>query len=320
MRLLVGPLILLTFAMAGCATRPTPPGTMVPIGDHRVHLYCSGPLSSTKTVIVEGANMGLSPFYRNLQLRLERDLRVCTYDRSGIAWSEAAAGPRDARSIAAELRALLQQAGLRPPYILAGHSIGALFVLRYTHDYPEEVAGLALLDPSHPDQYGLQADPAAGESRELKELSRLRWMLRLGLSHIYNPYRSQLAPLPPDAFQQGLYFTHQTTMIDAISRETESRRATFSQAKEVTTIGRVPLLVISRGILYSSSPKMTAEQNAQRRNYSEKWMQLHSKYLELSANSRRVVVDGSTHYTLISERAYADRAGDEIVRLSKEEM
>ncbi|MES2606473.1 MAG: alpha/beta hydrolase [Pseudomonadota bacterium] len=305
----------LFFNLAACATHPEPPGKMVAVDGHLMHLYCTGPESPQPTVILEGANMGLSPFYRNLQESLEQTIRVCSYDRAGIAWSEPSDNPRESRFIAAELHELLREAGLKPPFLLAGHSLGGLFVLRYAHDYPDEVAGLALLDASHPDQNTLVADPAKQIAGELKILAWLRRLQWLGVSHVYNPYRVQLQPLPPAAFEQALYFTHQPSMADAIIGETRSRIVSMAQAGEVKTLGALPLLVVSAGA-YQVNPERSAEDTERLKTSYERWQQFHLQYLALSTNSRHVVIEGSNHYTLISNKQFAQRASDEIIKLA----
>jgi pimeloyl-ACP methyl ester carboxylesterase len=302
--------------LGACATRPEPPGVMVSVNGHLMHLYCTGPDSQT-TVVLEGANMGLSPFYRNLQESLATQLRVCSYDRAGIAWSEPSTSPREAKNIASELHTLLQEAGLKPPFLLAGHSLGGLFVLRYAHEYPEDVAGLAFLDSSHPDQDKLLEDAAGGVERELKILGRLRWLLRLGVSHVYNPYKTQLRPLPAEAYRQALYFTHQPSMVDAVMGETAARAASMLQAGEVKSLGSLPMLVVSRGITFEPNPENSDEDNARRQRIAEDWIGLHKKYLTLSTQSRYVVVSDSTHYTLVSTRTFSDQVAGEIFKLAE---
>jgi pimeloyl-ACP methyl ester carboxylesterase len=76
---------------------------------------------------------------------------VLAYDRPGYGGSSGAApGPRDPCSVAAEMRAVLAAAGLKPPYVLVGHSLGGLYQHAFAQLYPGEVAGLVLLDPTHP--------------------------------------------------------------------------------------------------------------------------------------------------------------------------
>ena len=76
--------------------------------------------------------------------------RVIALDRAGHGGNPTTAFPRDPCTIAREQRAMLQAAGAKPPYILVGHSLGGLYQYTYAKLFPSEVAGLILLDPTHP--------------------------------------------------------------------------------------------------------------------------------------------------------------------------
>jgi len=78
--------------------------------------------------------------------------RVVSYDRAGLGASDPAPPPRSTRDMAADLHALLATAATPPPYVLVGHSIGGLAARLYAHRYPREMAGLVLVDATHPDQ------------------------------------------------------------------------------------------------------------------------------------------------------------------------
>lgn len=79
--------------------------------------------------------------------------RVVAYDRSGLGWSEPGPNSRDARSIARELRTALRSADLPGPYVPVGSSLGGLYALAFADEFPEETAGVVLVDSMHPDQW-----------------------------------------------------------------------------------------------------------------------------------------------------------------------
>ena len=81
---------------------------------------------------------------------LSRSHRVFSYDRPGYGGSDATASPRDACSVARELHGALASANLAAPYLLVGHSLGGLYQYAFARLYPSEVAGIVLLDPTHP--------------------------------------------------------------------------------------------------------------------------------------------------------------------------
>ncbi|MEV4371708.1 alpha/beta hydrolase [Nonomuraea sp. NPDC049637] len=128
----------------GDATRYPPPGRLVNVGGHRLHLRCTG--SGGPVVVLEAGLVESSASWEVVQRRLSAGLRVCSYDRAGYAWSEEGPGPRTAGRAAGELRALLAAAGEPGPYVLAGHSYGGQIVRLFAARYPDVTAGLVLID------------------------------------------------------------------------------------------------------------------------------------------------------------------------------
>jgi pimeloyl-ACP methyl ester carboxylesterase len=107
-----------------------PPGEMVDVGTHSLHINCLG--EGSPTVILEAANLGMSAHWVRVQQQLAKTTRVCAYDRAGMGWSEPGPEPRDARQISSELHAQLNGAAdTEGPYVLVGHSYGGLYARRY---------------------------------------------------------------------------------------------------------------------------------------------------------------------------------------------
>ena len=124
------------------------PGQLVDVGGHRMHLHCTG--SGSPTVVLEPGQGGASTDFGLVAPVVARDSTVCVYDRAGRGWSDAADGRQDALRIAADLHTLLERAQVPGPYVLAGHSFGGLYVQTFAAHYPDQVAGLVLLDSTAP--------------------------------------------------------------------------------------------------------------------------------------------------------------------------
>jgi hypothetical protein len=124
------------------------PGQLVDVGGHRLHIHCTG--SGSPTVILEPGQGGASSDSGWVAPALARDSTVCVYDRAGRGWSDPADAPQDATRIAAGLHTLLERAQVPGPYVLAGHSSGGLYVQTFAANYPDQVAGLVLLDSTAP--------------------------------------------------------------------------------------------------------------------------------------------------------------------------
>jgi len=158
-----------------------PPGRMTHIGDgNRIHLYALG--SGSPTVVLESGISATCLNWRGVQKALAELTRVVAYDRAGLGWSDASDVPRTPSQIAAELHAALGAAGIEPPYVLAGHSFGGLAVRRFALLYPNEVAGVVLVDPLAPEEFS----PLTDHNRRILALGirlarRGAFLARIGL-------------------------------------------------------------------------------------------------------------------------------------------
>ena len=127
------------------------PGNLYSVDGRQTHLYCAG--QGSPTVLIES---GLSRDWldwQGVQPELSRLTKVCTYDRSGLGWSEPRPGPRDAETIARQLHTLLEEAGIERPLVLAGHSGGGFYVREFAREFPDEVAAVVLVDSTSPQQF-----------------------------------------------------------------------------------------------------------------------------------------------------------------------
>ncbi len=135
-----------------------PPGQRIRINDHSLHVRVIG--RGSPAVIFESGLPGTVLSWSAVQQRLATCTATLSYDRAGLGWSEPGPEPRTASRIVEELHRLLQTLQLPPPYVLVGHSYGGLTVRLYAARYPEEVAGLVLLDPTMPEEWYPPAEPA----------------------------------------------------------------------------------------------------------------------------------------------------------------
>jgi pimeloyl-ACP methyl ester carboxylesterase len=121
------------------------PGRLVDIGGPRLHLRESG--AAGPRVILEAGIAASCLNWTSIQADLSRSMRVWSYDRAGLGWSDPAGSPRTISQALEELHALLTSALIPAPFVLVGHSFGGLLARCYAVQYPDQVAGLVLLDP-----------------------------------------------------------------------------------------------------------------------------------------------------------------------------
>lgn len=140
----------LLLQITGCAVTPGTPGS-----DIRARLSSNDnayvKLGNKPPIIVLQAGFGDGKkIWAAVAEDLHKDQSIFAYDRPGYGSNPVSNTPRDPCTIAIELREQLRSAGLPPPYLLVGHSLGGLYQYVFARLYPNEVAGLVLLDPTHP--------------------------------------------------------------------------------------------------------------------------------------------------------------------------
>ena len=126
--------------------RFAPPGRLIEVGGHRLHVTCAG--SGSPVVVLESGIAASSLSWTVVQPALAAFTRVCSYDRAGLAWSDPPSCPRTFDTIVDELRAVLASTAPRERYILVGHSFGSFVVSAYAMRHRTHVVGLVLVDPA----------------------------------------------------------------------------------------------------------------------------------------------------------------------------
>jgi len=121
-------------------------GRLVKIGP-KSQLYLVEKGSGGPTVLFESGISATNLNWAHIQERVSRFTRTASYDRCGLGWSSPSRTARTPGNIVIELHDMLQCAGIKPPYILVGHSFGGLVMRRFAQLYPEDVAGVVLVDP-----------------------------------------------------------------------------------------------------------------------------------------------------------------------------
>jgi len=196
------------------------PGRLVDVGRHLLHLHCTG--SGSPTVVIEpGAGMKSSDA-APIASTVAESTRVCVYDRAGRGWSEPADNRQDGARVAADLHALLDQADVPGPYVLAGHSFGGLYVATYAERYPDEVAGMVLIDSTAPAE---EAEaPASDQQGAYDAVGRIVTVL----SSLASVVTAPVVGSTMNEYGQG-------------SRSTK-------QAAALTDLGDTPLVVLTAGV------------------------------------------------------------------------
>jgi pimeloyl-ACP methyl ester carboxylesterase len=249
-------------------------------------------------VILEAAADMMSADWAWVQPALAKQTRVCAYDRAGMGWSDSGAGPRDAQHVTTELHALLTRAGINPPYILVGHSVGGLYVRLFAAQYPEEVVGLVLIDPGHPEMEARIPALRAEAAVDRRLVGALRLAAYVGITRLMGIGRANARGLPsrPAAEVEAHVSTPQHfATLDALMAATP---ATYAQVRNIGPVSSMPLVVISANTAWLST---AAGADDARRRMNE----LHSELARLSTNGQHRIVDNATHGSLVHDREHA---------------
>ena len=168
-------LALFNLAAASVGRSQHPPlGNLYQVEGRKMHLYCAG--AGSPTIVLEAGAGDDVLYWQTIQPGLAKITRVCAYDRAGIGWSEPQTGTRDAEVIARQLNELLNLAGVPRPLVMVGASAGGFYVREYARQFPEEVAGMALLDASSPNQVNeLPGSRAWFDGEKAKRPRAVKW-------------------------------------------------------------------------------------------------------------------------------------------------
>jgi pimeloyl-ACP methyl ester carboxylesterase len=237
---------------------------LVPLpGGRTLNIHCIG--SGSPTVVLESGIGEFAFTWWAVQDRIAKETRVCAYDRAGLGRSPAGPLPRDTRAEVADLEALLPAAGISPPYVLVGHSMGGynvrLFASRHLHD----VAGIVLVDPSVENQVPIL-------EAAVPEIARQDRIAVTRAQACADPARSdETASLciraAPDGFPAELARTF-------VSSQGLTQSATFASEVE-SFLGVASQQVVTEWTL---------------------WNRMHQEVATLSTGGSNQVVEGAGHY------------------------
>ena len=285
-------------AFAAPASKPdegASAGRLVRLPDgRRLNFRCSG--SGSPTILLEGGYGATSLAWGGVRRRLEASYRVCSYDRAGSGFSDAGPLPRDGAAIARDLDQGLRAARIAGPFVLVGHSAGALYVRLFYNRRPTDVVGMVLIDPSveHQDQrFAAMFGPGAGGVGPIREpAARCEAAAE----------RRQLPSTEPDLERcTPKQSPHQSDAAYAAQKAKALLASTWrTQVSELDTLftstsdeidagpqsyGDLPLLVLTAGRTYDNAPEEA------RGAVQSLWWGLHRELARRSTRgeSRRIV-------------------------------
>lgn len=272
-------------------------GKLVDIGGRHLQLDCRGQGSPT-VVFESGLDMLGSLSWTAVHDEVAATTRACAYSRAGILWSDPVGGKRDAHAVVADLDALLRQAGETAPLVLVGHSLGGPYVMAYTQAHGDKVAGLVLVDATHPDQAPRLAEAGAptGLSATARNIQGLAASLQwTGLVRAYAHAQPTMPNLPSPA--DATMKAYAATSLAALLAESDALESSLMQAGATRNLGRRPMVVLTAMAPFTAEAKQALGINdEQAKRIKGIWRDLHAEVAGWSSQGRQEEVVDADHY------------------------
>jgi pimeloyl-ACP methyl ester carboxylesterase len=285
-RILIGlPGLIVVAALSGAAFQWTatrmelaatpPPGQLVDVGGHRLHLWCAG--NGAPVVILDTGLGGSTADWGFVQPDVARFTRVCSYDRAGMGYSDRGPSPRTARRMANELAELLTRSGNAGPVVLVGASIAGFDVRLFASDHPDRVAGLVLVDASHEDD----AQDVPRMARFVPVLATTGVLRLLGVS-----FGQSVESLAPSVRRFAKATAFRGAGYQTAADELRHVRESASDVRRTRRTLDVPVLVVTGA-----------------RGADEHWRRLQGDLASLSDRGCLIVAQASGHVVAVDQPA-----------------
>lgn len=268
-------------------------GQMIDVGGHRLHLQCTG--SGSPTVVLQPGGGDMSSAMGWIAPAVAAHTRVCVYDSAGRGWSEASDVTQDGAQMMTDLHTLLHSGGVPGPYVLAGHSFGGLYVRIFAAQYPDEVAGMVLIDstgahvPASTSAQSWGPDDILARGSVLASTSA-----RLGVGRLFG--LAGYGSLPPQSADEVRAKIATSTSLRSTIDEFLQATASEHEAAALTNFGDKPLVVLTAGSGNDAA-----------------WMKAQDQTATISTNSVHRVAQGATHPDLILKQQDAALTAQAII-------
>lgn len=288
-----------------------PPGKLIDLGGRKIHLYCIG--EGTPAVIIESGLSSYSLDWVYVQPEVAKKTKICTYDRAGYGWSDPGPKPRTVRILVDELREILGRARIEPPYILVGHSLGGILVQYFAYSYPEDVAGVVLVDSLHKDfRKRAPESKMRGFTGSLKTFVFLGVIgAPLGIPRLLKmPSSIVVEKLPAEIQREAYWLTYQPKTYQAIYDEIKGldlSEKELGDRIDVTKFPKIPVIVLSAQQPRDYPPFLVST------GLFGLWKELQRDFVNTIPTAKLVLAEKSGHFIQLDEPELVVRAIEELV-------
>ena len=271
----------------------------------RLHFACVG--KGEPTVLFEQGEDGSIASWRKVQGPVAAFARTCVYDRAGFGLSDPPKDPVSGIAVGDDLRRVLRKAGIKGPVVLVGHSIGGFYAMMFANRFPQQVAGLVLVDPGFPGQFA--PGNARQRRRELQAIVKRDATFLQCANLAKQGQLSAASPqncfqIPPDLSpEEGAYHTRMMTRpawyeaevaqsSSWIPGEGETESLSWRQERLARRdFGAMPLVVLSA----ATPPREPVQNDKAYAEFSARWKAGQQALAKRSTKGEWIEVAGSTH-------------------------
>jgi pimeloyl-ACP methyl ester carboxylesterase len=267
--------------------RYPPPGQLIDIGGYRLHMYCKG--TGSPAVILNSASFDTVSDWVWLQLKLASVTRVCAYDRAGLGWSDFGPEPHDPKQDSLQLHSLLANAGIQGPLLLVGHSFGGLYARHYAAQYPQDVAGMVLIEATPPDFLQRAGKPEVMPNADEMMINAGPYAARLGILRLVR-FVELDSNLPARQRAELSAFYSSNKFADSALSSFRSFPSILAEVRVTGPVGAKPLAIVIGG---------------KSENASGQPFELQRELATLSSDSIVHIVAGADHTSLVRNENHA---------------
>ncbi len=275
-----------------------PPGELIAVGENTLHVRVLGEQTERPPIIIEAGSGSFSYDWFPIQEKLAEETMVVTYDRAGYGWSGPNQTERTFDQINEELHALLETKGIHGPYILVGHSLGGLYMRNFAARYPDEVAGMVLVDPRPVgmNQVFHDISPEAAEQISNATVSQNHMGKVLATTGLLRLLKNQLM----DGFTDEQKETYvnvamKSKQFDAMNEEVvQAEKLEYGLANQ--DFDHLPLMILTHSEPMGFDQMGFSEEEAEK--LEEIWLEKQQETATLSRNGKVMKVEGGHNLML----------------------
>lgn len=277
------------------------PHQLIDVGGRKMNIFCAG--QGATTVIFDAPSGDAGWNWHRVQPEVAKHTRACVFDRAGFGFSDPAKAPNTSENVAQDLHKLLAGAGVKPPYVLVGNSLGGANVQVYTYRYPQEVKGLVLVEPQHEDETNRLDKASQGMIKKVYAMvaEQTKYCLAAATKGIRPGSEEQTNCVGEPAQVYGpalgaavLKSTSSATYWRANLDEWNGLATSDEQLRKLRRpFGDLPLLVLTRGVSPYAVPGKP--QSALNKATEDENFAIQKEIAALSKRGKQRVVPGAGH-------------------------